>query len=142
MADSLLKKNSCGPDVAMKELHLADTKADLNTLLGLATKFEMKELKTRCSMLCTMNLVCVCVCFMYNLHIQHNVCTDWRVSKPIILVRPKLELKFQSQLSDLSLISEEGESIPCHRCILVARSGSCMHHYTCISFEFVSFILL
>ena len=51
-----------------------------------------------------------------------------KLSKPVILVRPKLDLKFQPQFSDLSLISEEGESIPCHRCVLVARSG--MLQYT------------
>ena len=31
----------------MKELHLVDMKADLNSLLGLVTKCGMKELKTR-----------------------------------------------------------------------------------------------
>ena len=35
----------------MKKLHLGDTKADLNSLLGLATKFGLKELKTRWSIL-------------------------------------------------------------------------------------------
>ena len=35
----------------MKELHLVDTKADLNSLLGLATKCGMKELKTRWTVL-------------------------------------------------------------------------------------------
>ena len=55
-----------------------------------------------------------------------------KLSKPVILVRPKLELKFQPQFSDLSLVSEEGESIPCHRCVLVARSGTllCLNKYT------------
>lgn len=46
-----------------------------------------------------------------------------KLSKPVVLVRSKLDLKFQPQFSDLSLISEDGETIPCHRCVLVARSG-------------------
>ena len=54
-----------------------------------------------------------------------------KFSKPLVLVRPNLELKFQSQFSDLSLVSEEGEGIPCHRCVLVARSGVYMHVCIC-----------
>ena len=42
-----MRKNADISDITMKELHLVDTKADLNSLLGLATKFGMKELKTR-----------------------------------------------------------------------------------------------
>ena len=36
---------------------------------------------------------------------------------------PKLSLRNQSQLSDLLLVSTEGEEISCHKCVLVARSG-------------------
>ena len=35
---------------------------------------------------------------------------------------PKLSLKNQSQLSDLLLVSNEGEEISCNKCVLVARS--------------------
>ena len=36
---------------------------------------------------------------------------------------PKLSLRNRSQLSDLLLVSNEGEEISCHKCVLVARSG-------------------
>ena len=65
----------------MKELHLGDTKADLNSLLGLATKFGMKELKTRWSML----LHCVCVFHYYPLSLVLSLMlahayAGWKVS--------------------------------------------------------------
>ena len=39
------------------------------------------------------------------------------------LARPKLKLRRQQELSDLTLVSKEGKAIHCHRCVLVARSG-------------------
>ena len=43
--------------------------------------------------------------------------------KQPILMCPKLSLRNRSQLSDLLLVSNEGEEISCHKCVLVARSG-------------------
>ena len=43
--------------------------------------------------------------------------------KQPILMSPKLSLRNRSQLSDLLLMSNEGEEISCHKCVLVTRSG-------------------
>ena len=51
-----------------------------------------------------------------------------RVSQ--VIPRSPLELKKQAEFSDITLVSKEGKSIQCHKCVLVARSGICM--YVCV----------
>ena len=62
-----------------------------------------------------------------------------RIHKPQTIIRPRLRLKRQPEFSDLTLVSKEGKLIPCHRCVLVARSGNaCTFYYRS---KFTSFFL-
>lgn len=87
-------------DLPEKVIQLSERRVELKSLLQLATSFDHADLKK------------VLEEIVPHLH------------KPRTIDGPLLKLKRQQQQpnSDLTLVSSEGKSLHCHRCVLVARS--------------------
>jgi len=90
-------------------------------------------------------LVCLCVCdfplvlfcfVVVVFRLERLLNSKEGLSKPQVLPRPYLDLKRHSEFSDLTLVSVEGKSLHCHKCVMVARSGEYVHVCFCEPFFF------
>lgn len=65
-----------------------------------------------------------CCCYSYSSSsFRLDGLLNSQVLQDKIIPRSPLQLRRQTEFSDIILISKEGKSIQCHKCVLVARSG-------------------